>query len=410
MDQPTNPPTPAPTPSPASPPETESVTFWPRGLICIGVGIILMILAPIVQAITGSLVLLFVSLIIFAVGCCVVSFDFRLVPRLSVLAVMGIAIISFLSTLFLGEVFYDVVLKVLNSYTDPVQREFLPDPEQAEAAKDMPFGVESKSEMGSQLLEFTGYISFALGVIVTCLGALLKFAGKFRGVIGVGLSMIIIGLFLLLTPALPQYILDEVLREGTGYSNGAISPNSPVPWLFWPLFALDKASYVGGVIMWLGVFILILGLIDRLINRRGEDAEVKRLGLALFAIGTLGGIFHFYVLEDFLIPTAREIGIAAIPGWLRTSIRILGYTWWIPTLLGTIFFIAGIRTMRKIGSAAEKTLSALHDHIPEPSPSSGASSESSSSNESPVPGGAIQEANRAARRGNRGRRGGGRGR
>ena len=101
--------------------------FWPIGLAFIGVGVVLMIVAPIVQAITGSMVLIFISLIIFAVGISIASFDISMVLRLLVLAFMGIAIISFVSIFFWAEAFYDLVLKILNSYSDPVQREFLPD-------------------------------------------------------------------------------------------------------------------------------------------------------------------------------------------------------------------------------------------------------------------------------------------
>ena len=219
--------------------------------------------------------------------------------------------------------------------------------------------------------------------------------------------MMILGLFLLLTFALPQYILDEVLREGTGYSNGAIDSDSPVRWLFWPLFAFEKASYIGGVTMWLGVLVIALALADRRINRQaaaGEknDAAFKKLGLALFAIGTLGGTFNYYVLEDFLIPTATTIGIAATgdfmflsdwsayPGWLRTSINILGYTWWIPTLLGMILFIGGRRAALMIVSivvapialviaAAGGILGSIFSSSSTPSSGGGSGSSSSSS-------------------------------
>ena len=270
--------------------------------------------------------------------------------------------------------------------------------------------VESKSEMGSQLLEFIGYISFVLGVIPACLGALLKFTSRFRGLIGIGLSMVAVGLFLLLPFALPEYVLNEAIQEGT----------SSVPWLYWPLFALDTVSYTGGIIMWLGVSLIILGVIDRFTGR-GEDSLIKMVGLVLVEIGALGFLCQYLVLEGLIIPKARQIGMAvtgdamflsdwsAYPGWLKLSINMLDW-WWIAMLLGIIVFLAGCQIVGRVGSAAEQALTTAHN-TPEQPPSSGSPPESSaSSSEQGFHGGAAQQANEAARQGGRGGRGGGRGR
>ncbi len=92
---------------------------------------------------------------------------------------MVIGVISVMSSWFLGSIFYDGVLQVLNSFTDPAERKFLHDPDKLEGVN---FSLsETKSEMGSLLMQFLGGIGFAGGALIVVLGFIYHLGLKMLG-------------------------------------------------------------------------------------------------------------------------------------------------------------------------------------------------------------------------------------
>ena len=150
---------------------------WILGLI--GLGMVLMALDPIAGVIIGRGTHAFsnVSFVVFALVACLAAFKLRLAPRYIVVGLMAAAVAFFVSRPFLGDIFYETVLQVLNSNTDPAQRIFFPDYEKLDPALNTCISC-SNSGQGADVLEFFATIFFFGGILITGIGALFRLLGR----------------------------------------------------------------------------------------------------------------------------------------------------------------------------------------------------------------------------------------
>ena len=133
-----------------------------------------------------------------------------------------------------------------------------------------------------------------------------------------GLAAVIIG-------AAPQEILDELLESGVRYTRaGGI--NAEAEFLLWPMLILDKLEGLGYIAITLGTFGVALGAPRRRLSawfdrRAGQpgarryDAVIKKVGAVLLLAGFGAYWIDSYVVDQFLLPTIREIVIIASGDW-----------------------------------------------------------------------------------------------
>ncbi len=177
-------PQPAPAPSrlpaatpPASPPAQRLTWRWILGIIVLGM--VLMALDPIAGVIMGRGTNAFgnASFVVFALATCLAAFKLRLAPRYVVVVLMVVAVVFFVPRHFLGEIFYESVLQVLNSHTDPTQRIFFADYDQLDPALNE-CGYCPSHLVGAEDMEDIAGIFLFAGILLTGIGALFRLLGR----------------------------------------------------------------------------------------------------------------------------------------------------------------------------------------------------------------------------------------
>ena len=336
------------------------------------------------------------SLIVLAMAICALCFRLRLAMKflISALVVVGISLLVIRPVL--AETFYGTGLQVLNSYSDPAERGFWLDP----AEMDLPDTVVTetrdglqgydtttndgragaiagiKYERGARYLEYAAAAFFFAGLVLACLGTAARLMGvtkeptsasasgapglfsRMGRSVRVGLAMVAIGWVLFLVGGLPQEALNGSREGGVDYIRGD-GINAEAAHLFWPMMILDKVQYMGGALIWAGIFFsLIFPFIGRVWRWACSkpDHYYRRLGFALVAIGVPISVFSLNVLPALIIPTVREI--AAPPGdfmflssftyypeWLRTSMTIMDFLGPVCIVAGVLFVLLGENTL-----------------------------------------------------------------
>ncbi len=179
MNEPTRPPAPMPPPPPTPTPPAKQESIWPGTLGLIGFGMVLLALDPLVGGVLGIRTQAFTNMafIVFALATCFVSFKLRLVTRFIVAGLMAVSVAFFVSRFFLGDVFYDALLQVLNSHTDPTQRLFFADFEKLDPALNPCHYCLNNSGQGAKVLEDLGALIFLGGVFLTVVGTVFRMLG-----------------------------------------------------------------------------------------------------------------------------------------------------------------------------------------------------------------------------------------
>ncbi|MDE2780940.1 MAG: hypothetical protein OXI91_14870 [Chloroflexota bacterium] len=108
-----------------------------------------------------------------------------------------------------------------------------------------------------------------------------------------------------------------------------------------------------------------------------EEAATIQFALGLMVIGLLVFLVASEVVEGFLFPTALEIGAAVtrnydvlythwgdLPWWIKFPNAFLKYGGAIAGILGFVFFIVSLRSVRKIGRGIDAFLDKLDEIIP----------------------------------------------
>ena len=406
---PAPPPAPAPVPptapAPAPPPAPGSGGGSGGGFSLDSKLIAFLFLAAFLLAVPGAFWELLgnVAFLVFAFAVIALCFKLKMVTRWLMVALMLLAVALYVPRDLMAEFTYDLGLTVLNASTDPAEREFWPDPEAVDLDEIVVVetwkGIEGfntttpegraaaisgiKFEKGELILQVAtgivlvvGTIPFALGMALSLMGfprsrgaasasGRPRFLGRFdRRLVKVSIVLVTIGALLRLFGALTPAILDEFLKDGLGYTRGG-GISSENAHLFWPMVVLDKVGFIGAAAFMLGILILLHVFIDWVvvrIGRRsienlgfGEDEifeedkiRIRRIGAVLLVIGIVLYLSYFEFTLDFLIPAAKEIGIATTgnweflrnyneyPGWLRIIITIQEIVWVPTTLLGII--------------------------------------------------------------------------
>ena len=211
-----------------------------------------------------------------------------------------------------------------------------------------------------------------------------------------GAICLVLGIPLFIVGLAPQEIVDSFLfqPQGTDYSR-ATGIRAEAAALFWPMMALDKVEFVGAMLFWLGLAILLLGtprsLIYSAIKRRGEamlagdrrreaaeaakrlesssskdfkkqladirkgkgkeDEEAPnpveesyaiRFGLSLMIFGLLSFVFADQVLEGFVFYTALEVGAAVTGNYDLLYFYWSDLPWWVRLPVGVLKYLGAI--------------------------------------------------------------------
>ena len=353
-----------------------------------------------------------VSLILLAL--CSISFRMKMVARYAIVATLSVAIFVNMLATFLAVPVYDSGLIALNSFTDPSERSFWPDPTHREIPgyENMPArvfvetgdGVQVvdtttdagrdlalwgiKANVGEQLLRTVAEMFAGVGIALACLGIASRLSKLTRTpasisdkpglfdrigrlnritliVLPVGLASLSIGLGF-------GNFLDEILDETSYYYPGG-GVNQDALAVGFSLMILHYAEYLGYIAVALGIFPFLAGTPRRLLfawfDRRGLqggypwDPILKKTGVVLTAIGILMSVFGFWLRFNFL--KVQEFVFATTgnwqllneePEWLRTLLTTLDF-WPAPLWGGVALFLVGSKTVRKY---VGRTLHLIH--------------------------------------------------
>ena len=345
-----------------------------------------------------------VSLILLAL--CSMSFRMKMVAKYTIVAILSVAIFVNMLATFLAVPAYDSGLIALNSFTDPSERSFWPDPNHREIPgyENMPArvfvetgdGVQVvdtttdagrdlalwgiKANVGEQLLRTVAEMFAGVGIALACLGIASRLSrltrtpasisdkpGLFDGigrlnritliVLPVGLASLSIGLGF-------GNFLDEILDETSYYYPGG-GVNQDALAVGFSLMILNYTEYLGYVAVAMGIFLFLAGTPRRLLfawfDRRALldggkpwDPILKKTGVALTAIGILMSLlgfwtrFNFLRVQEFVFATTGNWQLLIEePEWLRTLLTTLGF-WPAPLWGGVALFLVGSNTLRKI--------------------------------------------------------------
>ena len=183
------------------------------------------------------------------------------------------------------------------------------------------------------------------------------------------LFAIVAGLAAVIIGAAPQQILDGMLESGVTYTRGR-GINSEAEFLLWPMLILDKVEGLGYIAITLGTFGVALGAprrrITEWIDRRAQlpgacryVAVLKKAGSALLVAAFCMYWFSVFVIDQFLVPTAREIVIiatgdssflkspATYPEWLQVTLTPLEI-WPLIAVSGIVLLAAGSMSLRRL--------------------------------------------------------------
>ena len=340
------------------------------------------------------------------------AFHFRLAARYLVVALALVASFLALTAPNLGNPVYSAGLFALNAVTDPATRGFWPDPAHMELGATVVIdtggqlrAVETASEAGRA--EAVAAIESDRGtrivqsiseflVMVALLIAGIDLAARLAGIkrasdpdptkdrvlrlgrpMRLGLFALVAGLAAVIIGAAPQQILDGMLESGVRYTRGG-GINSEAEFLLWPMLILDKVEGLGYIAITLGTFGIGLGAprrrITEWIDRRARlpgawryDAVLKKAGSGLLVAAFCVYWFDVFVVDQFLVPTAREIvkissgdstfldSPANYPEWLQVTLAPLEI-WPLIAVSGIVLLAAGSRSLRKLLSRSTRGL------------------------------------------------------
>ncbi|MDE2780680.1 MAG: hypothetical protein OXI91_13530 [Chloroflexota bacterium] len=175
--------------------------------------IFLFLLPPVGDFVCGVLAVLGVILVIFRLMPWALK---GLLGTAGLVAVIGGFVMYALSWSY-GEPFYQSGVEVLNSFTDPVEREIWPDHDRSTVAQSS-FATETEAEMGRDILQFFGVIVVLFGLFVLAVNVLFGFVtGTARGSSQLnlaekaGANIAALGFILLFLGAVSEVLISEIL-------------------------------------------------------------------------------------------------------------------------------------------------------------------------------------------------------
>ena len=330
------------------------------------------------------------------------AFHFRLATRYLVVALALVAGFLALTAPDLGNPIYTAGLLALNAVTDPATRGFWPDPAHMELGASVVIEtggqlrvVETASEAGRSeavaaissdrgtgIVEYISELMILIGLLVAGIDLAARLAGikrasdpdpaedrvlRFGRPMRVALFALVAGLAAVIIGAAPQEILNELLESGVRYTRaGGINPEAE--FLLWPMLILDKLEGLGFIAITLGTLGIALGAPRRRLSawferRAGQpgawryDAVIKKAGAVLLLAGFGAYWIDSYVIDQFLLPSVREIVIIAsgdglflddptnYPGWLQIVLAPLEF-WPLVVASGVVVLAVGSKTVR----------------------------------------------------------------
>ena len=303
----------------------------------------------------------------------------------------------------LGNPIYTAGLLALNAVTDPATRGFWPDPTHMELGASVVIEtggqvrvVETASEAGRaeaiaainsdrgmRIVQSIAEFWILIGLLIAGIDLAARLAGikrasdpdpaedrvlRFGRPMRLALFALVAGLAAVIIGAAPQEILNELLESGVRYTRaGGINPEAE--FLLWPMLVLDKLEGLGYIAITLGMFGVAFGAPRRRLSawfdrRAGQpgawryDAVIKKVGAVLLLAGFGAYWIDSYVIDQFLIPSVREIVIivsghgsflddpANYPEWLQVVLAPLEI-WALVAAAGLLVLAAGSKTIRR---------------------------------------------------------------
>ena len=331
------------------------------------------------------------------------AFHFRLATRYLVVALALVAEFLALTAPILGGSVYTAGLLALNAVTDPATRGFWPDPAHMELGASVVIEtggqvrvVETaseagrteaiaaiKSDRGMRIVQSIAEFWILIGLLIAGIDLAARLAGikrasdpdpgddrvlRFGRPMRLALFALVAGLAAVIIGAAPQEILDELLESGVRYTRaGGINPEAE--FLLWSMLVLDKLEGLGYIAITLGTFGVALGAPRRRLSawfdrRAGQpgawryDAVIKKVGAVLLLAGFGAYWIDSYVIDQFLLPSVREIVIIAsgdgsflddpanYPEWLQVVLAPLDI-WALVAAAGLLVLAAGSKTIRR---------------------------------------------------------------
>ena len=265
----------------------------------------------------------FVFGVLAALGVILVIFRFMPWALKGILGVAGLAAVvaglaMFVLSWSYGEPFYQAGVDLLNTYTDPVEREIWPDHDRSKAAQSG-FAIETEAEMGRDILQFFGVITVLFGFFLLAVNVLVGFVtgaarGKSRMNLPerIGANVGALGFIMLFLGAVPEVIIAELLlfeQESWRLAANALMSGS-LDFLFglpaerFLMAMLAAVGSLGVVVLWLGVTMLILGGS----RRRKIVLAAVAAGIALYVlvvVAILGIVMLVFVAVTFVTSLFR---------------------------------------------------------------------------------------------------------
>ena len=218
-----------------------------------------------------------------------------------------------------GEPFYQAGVEVLNSYTDPVEREIWPDHERSKAAQDS-WATETEAEMGQDILQFFGTIVVLFGLFLLVVNVLVGFVtggaagGKPKLATRAGVNIAALGFILLFIGLASEMIIAEIfLLEQESWRvvanalvSGSFSFLFSMPTERFLMAMLAAVGSLGVVVLWLGVTVLALG-----------GSLTRKIVFAAAAVGI--ALFVFSIVAMVAIVMLAVVAVAFVGGLLLGS-------------------------------------------------------------------------------------------
>ena len=219
-----------------------------------------------------------------------------------------------------GEPFYQAGVEVLNSYTDPVEREIWPDHERSKAAQDS-WATETEAEMGQDILQSFGTIVVLFGLFLLVVNVLVGFVtgratgeGKPKLATRAGVNIAALGFILLFIGLVSEVILAEVMlfRQeswrvvANALVSGSLSFLFGLPTERFLMAMLAAVGSLGVVMLWLGATVLAMG-----------GSMGRKIVFAVVAASI--ALFVFSIVAVVAIVMLAVVAVAFVAGLLLGS-------------------------------------------------------------------------------------------